>query len=268
MSTLTQDAPDRADVSRAPIAPIPSHRIMRVELIKMFDTRSGFWLLASIGIVATLVTGAVILFAPREELTYETFATAIGFPIAFILPIIGLLSITSEWSQRTGLTTFTLLPHRGWVIRAKLLCAVGMGIVSMFVAMAIGALGNIVGTAIAGVDTTWDISVREFSLIVLANVLGMLIGSMLGLLIRNSAGAIVAYFVYTAVLPTVFMTLAEFQAWFRDLWPWVDFNYAQSALFEGIPTGQEWAQLAVTTTVWLAIPLALGLILVNRSEVK
>src|SRR3546814_12353952 len=96
-------------------------RIMWVELTKMFDTRSGFWLLASIGIVSLLATGAVILFAPDDELTYETFATAIGFPIAVILPIIALLSIPSEWSQRTGLTTFPLLPTRPRVINAHLI---------------------------------------------------------------------------------------------------------------------------------------------------
>lgn len=162
---------------------------MRVELIKMFDTRSGFWLMASIGIAAVLATAATIIFAPESELDYEAFATAIGFPIAIILPIVGLLSVSSEWSQRTGLTTFTLLPNRSRVINAKLLVAVGVGVVSMFLAMAIGAVGNIVGTAIAGVDTTWNVSAKELSLIVLANVLGMLIGSMLGVVIRNSAGA-------------------------------------------------------------------------------
>ena len=30
----------------------------------MFDTRSGFWLMASIGIAAVLATAAVIVFAP------------------------------------------------------------------------------------------------------------------------------------------------------------------------------------------------------------
>ena len=34
----------------------------------MFDTRSGFWLMASIGILAVLATGAVVLFAPDDEL--------------------------------------------------------------------------------------------------------------------------------------------------------------------------------------------------------
>ncbi|KQY63732.1 MULTISPECIES: ABC transporter permease subunit [unclassified Nocardioides] len=268
MTTLTQEAPVTSGTRPAKHAPIPLSRIMRVELIKMFDTRSGFWLMASIGIAAVLATAATIIFAPESELDYEAFATAIGFPIAIILPIIGLLSVTSEWSQRTGLTTFTLLPNRSLVINAKLLVAVGIGVVSMFLAMAIGAVGNIVGTAIAGVDTTWNVSAYELSLIVLANVLGMLIGSMLGVLIRNSAGAIVGYFVYNALLPTLFMTLGNLQEWFRDLWPWVDFAYAQGALFNGDPSGEDWAHLAVTTTIWLIIPLVVGLFLIRKSEVK
>ncbi|KRF17775.1 ABC transporter permease [Nocardioides sp. Soil797] len=269
MSTLTQvPVATEAATSRPTYAPIPRRRIARVELIKMFDTRSGFWLMASIAIAALLATAATILFAPEDELTYETFATAIGFPIALILPIVGLLSISSEWSQRTGLTTFTLLPNRSRVINVKVMVSIGIGIASMFVALAIGALGNIVGTAIAGVDTSWNVSVQEFSLIVLANVLGMLIGSMLGLLIRNSAGAIVGYFVFNALLPTLFMTLANFKEGFRDIWPWVDFSYAQGALFNGDPSGEEWAHLAVTVSIWLLLPLLVGLYLVRRSEVK
>lgn len=268
MSALTQAAPVTEVRRPAEHAPIPMSRIMRVELIKMFDTRSGFWLLASIGIVAVLATGAVILFAPDSALTYGSFASAIGVPIAMILPIVGLLAISSEWSQRSGLTTFTLVPQRSRVINAKLLVTVGIGIASMFVALAIGALGNVVGTAIAGVDTTWNVKVSEIALIILANVLGMLIGSMLGLLIRNSAGAIVGYFIFNGLLPTLFMTLGNLQDWFRDIWPWVDFSYAQGALFEGSPTGEEWAHLAVTTTIWLVLPLAVGLFLVRRTEVK
>ena len=114
-----------------------------------------------------------------------------------ILPMIGILAVTSEWSQRSGLTTFTLVPHRGRVLWAKFLGAVGVGVVAMFVALVIGALGNVVGTAIAGTDPVWNVTVAEFALIVLGSVLGMVFGFMLGVLIRNSAGAIVAYFVYS-----------------------------------------------------------------------
>ena len=176
----------------------------------------------------------MILWAPDSELTYSTFATAIGFPMAVILPMIAILSVTSEWSQRSGLTTFTLVPHRGRVISAKAISSVGVGVVSMLLAFAIGAVGNVVGYGDHRHRPGLGRHCRPTWLyIVLGNVLGLLIGFMLGVLIRNSAGAIVAYFVYSFVLPTIFMVLAASQEWFKDLQPWVDFNYAQSALFNG-----------------------------------
>lgn len=267
MSAVTVDRPV-TPVRTTEHAPIPMGRIVGVELRKMFDTRSGFWLLASIGILALLATGAVILFAPDDELTYETFATAIGFPMAVVLPMIAILSVTSEWSQRTGLTTFTLVPSRATVIAAKWLCAVGVGVVSMLVAGAVGALGNVVGTAIAGVDTSWNVSWSDYAMIILANVLGMMVGFMLGVLIRSSAGAIVAYFVFSLLLPTVSSALASTQDWYRDTMPWFDFNYAQSALFNGVPNGEQWAHLGTASGIWLVAPLVVGLWLLMRSEVK
>ena len=268
MSTATLDAPVTARAAKPVPAPIPTTRLVAVELRKSFDTRSGFWLLASIGILATLATGAVILFAPNDELTYETFATAIGFPMAVVLPMVAILSITSEWSQRTGLTSFTLVPHRGRVIGAKALVALLVGVVSMVIALAIGALGNVVGTAITGTDLVWNVSAQEFALITLGNLIGMAVGFMLGVLIRNSPGAIVSYFVYSLLLPTVTMVLAETQEWFADKQAWIDFNFAQGALFDGSVSAQQWAQLGVTGLVWLVLPLSVGVWSVLRSEVK
>ena len=98
--------------------PIPLSRIVSVELRKSFDTRSGFWLLASIAIASLLATAGVVIWAARDQLTYSTFTLAIGFPMAVILPVIAILSVTAEWTQRSGLTTFTLVPHRGRVVFA------------------------------------------------------------------------------------------------------------------------------------------------------
>jgi len=258
----------RPDRAARTITPIPMTRLAKVELRKMFDTRAGFWLMASVGIVAVLATAAVILWAPDQAVTQETFSTAIGLPLSVVLPMIAILSITSEYSQRTGLTTYTLVPWRGRVISAKVLVSIAVGVVSMFVALAVGAVGNLLGSAITGLDPVWDVSVRTFSYIVLANILGMLMGFMLGVLFRSSAAAIVAYFVYSLVLPVAFGTLAAFQEWFRDLQPWVDVNFAIGQLFEGSLTAEHWQQLGVTTLVWLWIPLAIGLRAVLRAEVK
>ena len=266
MTTLAMDRP--VQQIRVTHDRVPMARLVGVELRKMFDTRSGFWLMASIVITALVATGAVILFAPDDALTYDTFSAAIGFPMTVILPMVAILSVTGEWSQRSGLTTFTLVPHRGRVVRAKAMSAVLVGVVSIPLAFAIGAVGNVVGTAIAGTDTVWDMSLAHGAYILLGNVLGMLVGFMLGVLIRSSAGAIVAYFVFAFVLPTISELLAASQAWFRDLRPWVDFNYAQGALFNGDMTGEHWANLAGAGSLWLLLPLTLGLALVVRSEVK
>lgn len=254
--------------TRAAHSPIPMTRLVGVELRKMFDTRSGFWLLMSVGILALVATVSVIIWAPDSALTFETFSSAIGIPMAVILPMIAILSVTSEWSQRTGLTTFTLVPGRGRIITAKALGSLIIGVVSMFIALGVGALGNIVGTAIAGVDTSWGVSATEFSLIILANVLGMTVGFMLGVLMRSSAAAIVGYFVFSFVLPGLFGMLAAFQSWFADLQPWVDFNFASTVLFEDIPTGEQWANLATSGALWVLLPLTIGLTMVLRSEVK
>ncbi len=262
-------APTPARVTERPTyAPIPLSTVVAVELRKMFDTRSGFWMMASIGILSVLATGAVILFAPDQELTYATFASAIGFPMAVVLPMIAILSVTSEWSQRSGLTTFTLVPHRSRVILAKAVSSVMVGVVSMLLAFAIGALGNLAGTAITGTPVVWDMSLAQCSYIVLGNVLGLLTGFMLGVLIRSSSGAIVAYFVYSLLLPSVFGVLAVSQDWFESLRPWADVSYAQGALFNGAPTGEEWAHIGVTGMIWLVIPLVVGVRYVMRSELK
>jgi ABC-2 type transport system permease protein len=268
MTAVAVETTEVARRARPTPTRIPFSRIMSVELRKSFDTRSGFWLMTSIAILAVIATTATILFAPDDELTYDSFAAAIGFPMAVVLPIIAALSVTSEWSQRTGLTSFTLVPHRGRVIGAKLAVTVGVGVVSMLLAAGIGAIGNVIGSSIAGVDTVWDVTVTEFSYIIIGNVLGMLMGFALGVLFRNSAGAIVGYFVYAFALPPLTFLLASNQAWFEKAQPWVDFNYAQGNLFNGVMTGEYWAQLGVTTLVWLVLPLTFGLWRVLRSEVK
>jgi ABC-2 type transport system permease protein len=118
------------------------------------------------------------------------------------------------------------------------------------------------------VPTTWDMSVGDVLYILGGNGLGLLMGFTLGVLFRNSAAAIVGYFVYAMVLPTLSALLAGAQDWYKDAQPWVDFQWNQTGLFDGGYGATQWAQLAVTGTLWLLLPLAFGLWRVLRSEVK
>lgn len=268
-TTATPHDATTAAPARLPIRTIPTARLVEVELRKMLDTRSGWWMLISIGVLSVVATAAVIVFAPDDSVTYESFATAIGFPMSVILPMIAILGVTSEWSQRSGLTTFALVPHRGRVIGAKAIATFLVGIGSMAVAFAVGALGNLAGSALADVDPVWNIPLSEVPQIVLGNLVGMAIGFTLGVVLRSSAAAIVGYFVVSLVLSGILVLLAEVRDWFSDLQPWVDWNATQVALFEGATdTAEEWAMLASTTAIWIVLPLTVGLLFLRRSEVK
>ena len=52
--TATIVAPDTIEAApaRRTAHPIPTSRLVKVELRKMFDTRSGFWMLVSIGVLS------------------------------------------------------------------------------------------------------------------------------------------------------------------------------------------------------------------------
>lgn len=268
--TTTTAAPDVvAPRARRAVPPIPTSRLVGVELRKMFDTRSGFWLLTSIGVLSVAATAAVIVFAPDSQLTYETFAKAFVYPSTVILPMIAILAVTGEWSQRSGLTTFTLVPSRERVIGAKAIATLVVGIASMLVAFAVGAVGNVIGAAIAGSDPVWNVGAAHAAQIVLANLVGMAIGFMLGVVLRNSPAAIVGYFVLSFVISGILVLLAEVREWFTDLQPWIDWNSTQVVLFDGqTSSAREWAQLGVTTMIWIVVPLAVGLVMLRRAEVK
>jgi len=263
-------SPDNVEAApaRRTAGPISTTRLVKIELRKMFDTRSGFWMLVSIGVLSVIATGAVLIFAPDSAVTFESFAAAIGLPMSVILPMVAILGVTSEWSQRSGLTTFTLVPSRGRVIGAKASATFVVGVVSMVVAFAVGAVGNLLGTTIMGVDTVWDVSLAAAAQILLGNLVGMAIGFALGVVLRNSAAAIVGYFVVSLVMPGILALLALVRSWFADLQPWIDWNYTQASLLENhTDTAREWVMLASTTSIWIALPIVIGLLFLRRSEV-
>lgn len=262
------DQPEGMSATRHTSVRVPLTRFVGVELRKNFDTRSGRWLLVSLGLAALLTTAAIIAWAPADQLSYREFTLAIGVPMTIILPIIAALSVTSEWTQRSGLATFTLVPHRGRVIFAKAVAAALVTVPATAAAFGVGAVGNLVGAAAAGVPAVWDQSVVDVGYFALGQTLLLLMGFVLGALIRNSSGAIVAYMVYGFVAPGLLAFLAFNQEWFADARPWLDAKYTQDALMRGDLAGDDWSHLLVTTLVWLVLPMMVAVVNVLRSEVK
>ena len=268
MTAVTAPVTPRAPGPSGPSTRVPFGRLVDVELRKMFDTRSSFWLLASIGIVAVGAVAMVLAFGPTGDVTYGTFLTTIAYPWSLMIPMVGLLAVTGEWSQRGALTTFALVPRRGRVVGAKAVCAAGVVVVAMALSFALSAAGNLAGAAMAGIDPVWNVSAAEHLFLTLFQAIGMAAAFMFAVVLRSSPAALVGYLVFALVVPSLSSILAGAQEWFRDAAPWVDLTYAQYALTSGSMAAEQWAHLGTTTVLWLVVPLVLGMRRLLRVEIR
>ncbi|MGJ9414045.1 ABC transporter permease [Aeromicrobium sp. CF4.19] len=251
---------------------VPMTRLIAVETRKSFDTRAGRWFSFSILGLCALVMLVVAFLVPAGNgaQDFEFFVSAMGGTLGYFLPIIAIMLVTSEWGQRTGLVTFTLEPRRSRVVVAKLVASLIITIGVMILALALGALGTILAGSVRGADVSWSLDGKMMFTFFVTNVIVVLIGFAFAMLLMNTAAAIVAYFVYSLVLPIVVGIVGSLVDWFGDLAPWIEFNTAQTPLFTGdfSPTGEEWGQIATSGFLWLVLPLAFGIWRLLRSEVK
>jgi ABC-type transport system involved in multi-copper enzyme maturation permease subunit len=261
MSTMTSTP---ARPGRELSGQVPLSRLLRVELRKLVDTRSGRWLLIGIAVLTAAVVTIFLFAAPPEELTYENFVTATGTPQGVLLPILGILTVTSEWGQRTGLVTFTLEPKRGRVVVAKLLAVLLLGLAAVLVAFGLAALGNVLGQSLQDGDGSWTFGAEGFRDILVLQLLGVLQGLALGMLIMNTAGAIVTYFALPAAVSILVGTVTAV----RDAAEWFDINTASLPLSEHTADGGDWARLAVAALIWVVVPMALGWFRLLHRELK
>ncbi len=252
------------DVAGTPRVPFP--RLVRVELRKALDTRAGRWFTISISVLCLAVVTVYAFAAPDQAQTLSNVLGVSGAVLGYFLPILVILMLTSEWSQRTGLVTFTLEPHRGRVVAAKLVGALVLGAGLIVMSFAIAALGTLLG----GGEWTIDTGAVLVNGFIISNLIGILLGFAIGMVLMNTPAAIVTYFIYSLVLPIAVGILSSFQQWFADLAPWIEFNTAQTSLFTGdaVPTGEELGQLLVSGTIWLVVPFVLGLWRLLRAEPK
>lgn len=258
MSTATQTpAPVRtertapADTGRPGV---PFARLLRVELRKLVDTRAGRWLLVVTGGISIVAVVAFLVWGKAAEATYQGLLGIATLPLVFLLPILGIMTATAEWSQRTGLVTFALEPHRGRVVLAKLVAAVGLGLLVVAVAAVGVALAHVLGSALRDVPTDWEVPGAMALGLVLALAIYLLQGVAFGLVFLNTPLAIVA----SLLLPTVFSIVTPLIDGFERVAAWIDLSLVTEPLFEGTMAGQDWAHLATAALVWLGIPLAVG----------
>jgi ABC-type transport system involved in multi-copper enzyme maturation permease subunit len=268
MSTTSTGALGQIDINANP--PVPMSRLVQVEARKAMDTRAGRWFAVSIIALVLVVEVIYALVADDADKNYGDFLSIAGGVLGYFLPILIIMLVTSEASQRNGLVTFTLEPRRPRVVVAKFVAGLVLAVGVMVMGAVMALIGTFIGIA-TGASPEWSVDANLFfNGFVLANVIGVFIGFAIAMLLMNTAAAIVGYFAYSLILPIAVGILSALSSGFEKVAPWIEFNTAQTPLFMGDyqPSGEEWAQIAVSGTIWLIVPLVLGTLRLLRIEFK
>lgn len=246
---------------------VPLVRLVKVEIRKMLDTRAGFWLAMSMVILSALITLGVLVVGDLPDLTFGNFFGLMNIPLSLLLPVLAILLVTSEWNQRTAMVTFSLEPKRSRVIIAKFVTAIIAAIAAVAVALAFGAIGNIIAGVLYDAPAgDWHMTTSGLVNSFLIQLIGLLEGFGFAMLLMNSAAAIVLFF----ILPQLWSVLVQIVPWLREhVQEWADLELAQIPLQGGDwMSGEQWERLAVAFVIWVVVPSVAGLVRLLRSEVK
>ena len=235
-------------------------RLVAVELRKMVNTRAGFWLqLATVAITVLAVIVACVV-TDAADLTFQSVLNVGLQPAAILLPVVGILLVTSEWTQRTGMITFALVPVRSRVLGAKLIASLVLAMPMLVMSVAVVAAGVLVASP--GVDGTWSDAAPLIGQSAVYLAAGMITGVALGAVLLASAPAIVLLF----ALPTAWMAVVSL-SFFADVAPWVSTARALSPMQEEVMSATQWAHVGTALTLWMLLPLLIGTWRFTRREV-
>ena len=259
MSTTTLAAPIRVNTAGVHARP-GLGRLVAVELRKTIDTRAGFWLQVAMVALTAVVVVVRLLVGDAAHHTFQSVLDAGLQPAAILLPVLGILLVTSEWSQRTGLITFALVPVRSRVLGAKLIASLLRAVAMLAMSVAVVAAGVLVASP--GVEGTWSDAAPLIAQSAVYLTTGMVIGVAFGAILLTPAPAIVLLF----ALPMSWMALVSLPV-FSDVAPWVDNARALGQMTVEVMSATQWAQAGTSLAIWMVLPLLIGAWRITRREI-
>jgi ABC-2 type transport system permease protein len=259
MSTTTLSPPIRVNTAGVHARP-GLGRLVAVELRKMVNTRAGFWLQVAMVALTVVVVVVRLLVGDPAHRTFQSVLDAGLQPAAVLLPVLGILLVTSEWSQRTGLITFALVPVRSRVLGAKLIASLLLATAILAISVAIVAAAVLVASP--GVAGTWSHAAPLIGQSAVNLMAGMVTGVALGAILLAPTPAIVLKF----ALPTTLWAVLSLSV-FSDVAPWVDYARALGQVTEYVMSPIQWAHVGTSLVIWMVLPLLIGARRITRSEV-
>jgi ABC-type transport system involved in multi-copper enzyme maturation permease subunit len=268
MTTVTDIAPSAPARHRGEVATtLPPARgqsflkLVAIELRKSVNTRSGRVLLAAILLLALVAIGWQLTHLPQGAAGFDGFLGAASSGVMLLLPVIGVMAMTSEWTQRTALTTFTLSPRRVRVQLAKFLSAIVLAVVAMTVVILLAVAGTALAGAVTDHTTSYAGMGGQLAGAYLTIMLNVVMGAAFGAVIPQTAVAILVFF----IAPTAWSLAGP--ALFKDNANWLDVWGAFGRIAERDLHGMV-PETLTALGVWILLPTIVGLWASSRREVK
>ncbi len=232
------------------IPEIPMTARLRIETRKMFNTRGQILMFVGIGVFMLAMVALVFGTMSADERTFGNIAQALLVPLIYLLPVVGIISMSSEW-RGSAMVTYTLDPRRSRVFWAKVLVLVALVIVLIASVMAVSAV--LAWATGAPFEPLRDIAMLHLGS--LAGIGGLtLAGAGLGAALLNVALGIVIQLAFMPLLPQV-LSMSSVT---KPIVPWVDLNGLMQLLL-GAMWPDDLLKAASVLTLWIALPLVVGL---------
>jgi hypothetical protein len=236
-------------------------KLVAIELRKSVNTRSGRFLILGILALAIAALGWKLTHLSDGTQSFDDYLAAASTGVLLILPVIGVMAMTSEWTQRTALTTFTLSPRRIRVQFAKFASAIVLSAVVLSVTAVLALAATAIGGAVDGAGASYAGIGGALAGAYLSTALNVVMGAAFGAVIAQTAVAILVFF----VAPTAWALAGP--ALFKDNANWLDVFGAFGRIAERDLHGMV-PETLTAIGVWVVLPAIAGLWASSRREVK
>lgn len=252
--------------------------VLRSEWTKLRTVRSTYWgvlaaIAVGVGLSAAISAANVSAYdqmTPADKATFDPASLSLAglFFSQLAIGVVGVLTITAEFSTGMIRTTLSAVPQRGIVVAAKsvvvAVTAFAVGVVTAFAAFEVGQVifsGKHLEVTLSDPGVLRAVIGGALYLLVLA-----LFALGIGLIIRHSAGAITALVAIVFILPAVSQALPD--TWQRDFARYLPANAGGAVTNVKSMTNMlsPWAGFAVFCG-WALLALAIGGYLLRRRDV-
>lgn len=254
--TTTLDARESGSATR----PVTLLTLTVVELRKLVDTPAGFALLGAGAVLAGVFGGGILLFRDRPRL--DEIATLAGMPASVLVPVLAILLVTAERSQRTGLVSYAITPRRGRVFAAKTLAAAALGVIVTPLALLASVIIAPVGRALTDQAAQWSVDPSRMIVFTVSNLVLALSAVALASMIANAPAAIVVVLVW----PMLSSLIANADPVAAEVISWIDLGTI-STLSDSI-SAADLGRVATAVALWVVLPGIVGARRVLREEVR